>query len=185
MILIASKLRFLSSMLTDAMISILKKKNSERMLSNLMEGRPGAGNEYHGYSSADSLTNFRLFPSGGEENTYDHTDRGDYHILSLRHTSQRACVYDGQCPLMTSFHVQTPQTTAEISPSPDIEYLGINIEPECLINLFRESEDDLFSTVSNQEIISEIQSDSEKGNYENYSGCDVNSGILNTGSVLS
>lgn len=155
------------------------------MLSNLMEGRPGAGNEYHGYSSADSLTNFRLFPSGGEENTYDHTDRGDYHILSLRHTSQRACVYDGQCPLMTSFHVQTPQTTAEISPSPDIEYLGINIEPECLINLFRESEDDLFSTVSNQEIISEIQSDSEKGNDENYSGCDVNSGILNTGSVLS
>jgi hypothetical protein len=62
---------------------------------------------------------------------------------------------------MTSFYPQIQHTSVEISPLPDSEYLGIDIEPECLINLFREPGDNLFDAVSEQETVTDRESDSE------------------------
>ncbi|XP_062600204.1 uncharacterized protein LOC134261825 [Saccostrea cucullata] len=123
------------------------KRELQRMISNVSEERSDPVHEYFGYDTMDSMSAIPRLPAA---NTYDHTDRGEYNILSL---SQRAYIGDVDTSPVTSFHRQNSKTEMN-----DNKSLEIDIEPECLINLFQEENDDLLNDGNESETIFKLYS---------------------------
>lgn len=92
--------------------------------------------EYASYNYTDSSIFSNSLRHSNEENTYDHSERGSYNILSLRTRSSMVNENDEGCDVAScSF----PHSSYSMSKS-KVEELNVGIEPECLINLFHEDE---------------------------------------------
>ncbi|XP_062566554.1 uncharacterized protein LOC134228875, partial [Saccostrea cucullata] len=121
------------------------KRELQRMISNVSEERSDAVHEYFGYDTMDSMSAIPRLPSA---NTYDHIDRGEYNILTL---SQRAYAGDANTSPVTSFHRQNSKTEMN-----DNKRFEIDIEPECLVNLFQEENDHLLNDGIESQTISKL-----------------------------
>nr|XP_034302244.1 uncharacterized protein LOC117681504 [Crassostrea gigas] len=112
------------------------KRKYSKMLNQLQSSASRAEdtNIYSDYEFADPLNT--------ETNIYDQSSRASYDILVLRNQSSKVNIYESDC----YSDIIPPRSKPDYKCSP-INYankeVDFELEPECLLNLFKEEEKDL------------------------------------------
>lgn len=94
-------------------------------------------NIYSDYDYTDYRGTSRSDPLNTETNIYDQSSRASYDILVLRNQSSTVNIYDSDCKsnIIPSDYKSSPMNHAN--------ELDFDLEPECLLNLFKEEEKDV------------------------------------------
>lgn len=98
-------------------------------------------NIYSDYDYTDYRGTSRSDPLNTETNIYDQCSRVSYDILVLRNQSSTVNIYDSDCK--SNIIPLRSKSDYKSSPMNHANELDFDLEPECLLNLFKEEEKDV------------------------------------------
>nr|XP_034335816.1 uncharacterized protein LOC117692363 isoform X3 [Crassostrea gigas] len=146
-------------------------KREYRKLQNLWQSNESTAGDSNIYSVYDYTGSFvapsSTLPPILDNNMYDQSDQSNtvtYNILSLRNFPSTINDYDEDCN-----SVMLPPRSKFSGCENEKRESDFDIEPECLLNLFKEEEGDKAPSRSSNPDIMQSELDGEKGSYHSTS----------------